>query len=33
MMQKRKEANKRKDKFLKEAGGLKYTALAMANQK
>lgn len=29
---KKKEADERKAKFMKEAGGLKYTALAMASR-
>ena len=29
---KRKKAQERKDKFMKEAGGLKYTAIAMSRQ-
>ncbi len=33
LAKKKKEATARKEKYLKSAGGLKYTALAMANQK
>eukprot|EP00621_Florenciella_sp_RCC1693_P012768 CAMPEP_0182537244 /NCGR_PEP_ID=MMETSP1323-20130603/21584_1 /TAXON_ID=236787 /ORGANISM="Florenciella parvula, Strain RCC1693" /LENGTH=49 /DNA_ID=CAMNT_0024747593 /DNA_START=1 /DNA_END=150 /DNA_ORIENTATION=- len=30
LTQKRRAAEKRKEKFMKDSGGLKYTALAMA---
>jgi predicted methyltransferase len=31
LMSKKKEAAKRKERYMKDCGGLKYTAIAMAN--